>query len=274
MSNKEKSLSNTENYNKTFDYDNVYEHVSKYSKLIKEYIQFCKEGVYIQNSQYLIFIIQRGIESFFNIYSLLLLYTKNLDITFYHCQKAYYYYIEFIGQIGNDSNSFLQLNSKDATLFVYKKTICDINADFRKKVELNEKENQFIEIIKNCTTIYNKILYSILDSQTVTIEKKDQILDNAINSVNQVYSKLDFSFETLQEYDDKIKKILHFIDLIILKDEVDNMKLLSIIEAFIKKLSKNDIEIETINERIYNTHFDTVIKSYNTTKIISWFYNN
>ena len=96
MSNKEKTLSNIENYNKTFDYDNVYEYINKYSILIKEYVQYCKEGIFIQNSQYLVFIIERGIETIFNIYSLLLLYTKNLDITYYHCQKAYYYYIEFI----------------------------------------------------------------------------------------------------------------------------------------------------------------------------------
>ena len=116
------------------------EHITKYSILIKEYVQICKEGVYIQNSQYLVFIIERGIEAIFNIYTLLLLYTKNLDITFYHCQKAYYYYIEFIGQIGNDSNSFLQLNSKDATLFIYKKTICDINPEFRKNLNLQKKK--------------------------------------------------------------------------------------------------------------------------------------
>ncbi len=272
MSNKEKTLSNTENYNKTFDFENISEHITKYSMLIKEYVQICKEAVYIQNSQYLVFIVERGIEAIFNIYTLLLLYTKNLDITFYHCQKAYYYYIEFIGQIGNDSNSFLQLNSKDATLFIYKKTICDINPEFRKKFELTEKENQFIGIIKNCTTIYNKILYKILDGENVTIEKKDQILESTINSINNVYAKLEFSFKNLDTYDNKVKNILHFIDLIILKDDIDNIKLLLIIETFIKKISKNEITNEKINERIYNTNFDTVLKTYNTNKIVSWFF--
>ena len=103
MSNKEKTLSNTENYNKTFDFENISEHITKYSILIKEYVQICKEAVYIQNSQYLVFIVERGIEAIFNIYTLLLLYTKNLDITFYHCQKAYYYYIEFISQLDYDN---------------------------------------------------------------------------------------------------------------------------------------------------------------------------
>ena len=42
-------------------------------------------------------------------------------MTYYNCQKGYIYFIEFIGQISEDNHSFLQLNSKDASLFVYKK---------------------------------------------------------------------------------------------------------------------------------------------------------
>ena len=61
------------------------------------------------------------------------MYTKNLDLTVYHCKKAYLFYVEFIGQIGDDNNSYLQLNSKDATLFVYKKTIFEINNEYRKQ---------------------------------------------------------------------------------------------------------------------------------------------
>ena len=49
---------------------------------------------------------------------MLLLYTKNIDLTISHCNKALYYYIEFIGQIGDENHSYLQLNSKDATLFI------------------------------------------------------------------------------------------------------------------------------------------------------------
>ena len=47
-------------------------------------------------------------------------------------QKSFYYYIEFIGQIGDSNHQFLQLNSKDATLFVFKKTVFEINSDHRK----------------------------------------------------------------------------------------------------------------------------------------------
>ena len=61
-----------------------------------------------------------------HIFNTLLLYTKNLNLTVYHCKKAYLFYVEFITQIGDENHSFLQLNSKDAVIFLYKKTIFEI----------------------------------------------------------------------------------------------------------------------------------------------------
>ena len=46
---------------------------------------------------------------------------KNLSLTLYHCKKSFLYYVEFISQIGDEGNSYLQLNTKDAILFIYKK---------------------------------------------------------------------------------------------------------------------------------------------------------
>ena len=65
----------------------------------------------------------KGVESLTYIFNMLIMYTKNLSLTYYHCEKSLFYYIEFIGQIGDDNHSFLQLSSKDAILFIYKKTI-------------------------------------------------------------------------------------------------------------------------------------------------------
>ena len=73
---------------------------------------------------------------------MLYMYTKNLEITMHHCKKAYCYYVEFIGQIGDDNHSFLQLNSKDATLFVYKKTIFEINNNIANKPTLLLESNE------------------------------------------------------------------------------------------------------------------------------------
>ena len=269
---KEKSLHNTENYNKTFDFDDIQEYINKYSVLISEYINLVSESIFIQDPSYFKFIIERGIETLHHIYTLLIMYTKNLDLTYFHCQKAYYYYIEFIGQIGNDSHSFLQLNSKDATLFVYKKTICDINSDYRKKMEINEKESSFIETVKQSTLIYNKIFYITLEKEVLQNDNKKKI-ENIANGTSKIYSKLLYDCENTILCE-KVKKISYFIDLITLK-EIENTKLLGVIELFIKKINKYpNFSDKEISMNIYNSNFDTLITTHSPNKIINWLFTN
>ena len=92
---------------------------------------------------------------------MIFLYTKNIDLTLIHCKKALYYYIEFIGQIGDESHSYLQLNSKDAMLFIYKKTIFEINSEHRAHFELDENEKHFMERFTKVNTIANELLLYI-----------------------------------------------------------------------------------------------------------------
>ena len=119
MSNKH-ALFEIKNYNKQLQHasNTIFD---QYTNLINEYLLHAGDNIKITNNNYFIFIIKRGLSSLKHIFSILLLYTKNLELTVHHCKKAYLYYVEFIGQIGDTSHSYLQLNSKDATLFVYKK---------------------------------------------------------------------------------------------------------------------------------------------------------
>ena len=116
------SLQNVDNYKVDYD-SSITEIFAKYVGLINIYIQQCVESVFIKNIDYFKYIIYKGLETINHVFNILLLYTKNLSLTTHYTQQSIYYYIEFIGQIGDDNHSFLQLNSKDATLFVYKKSI-------------------------------------------------------------------------------------------------------------------------------------------------------
>ena len=116
------SLSNIENYKKEFNY-NINEIIKQYSELIIEYIQFSIENIKISNKSFLLFFLIRGLDTITNVFNFILFYTKNLELTYYHCQKSFYFYVEFVGQISEDDKMFLQLTSRDATTYVYKKTI-------------------------------------------------------------------------------------------------------------------------------------------------------
>ena len=85
-------------------------------------------------------------------------YTKNLELSFYHTQKAYYIYIEFIEQISDDNVTFLQLSSKDAILFVYKKTIFELNNECKKNnKELSLEEQNILGTVNLYINMYKKI---------------------------------------------------------------------------------------------------------------------
>ena len=125
-------LRNIENYDKTItnDEDEIY---LKYTIVIIQYLMLGIEKIKNQNSEYVKYILIKGIFTISYVFKMLLMYTCNLHLTYHHCQKSYSYYIEFIGQIGDDAVTYLQLNSKDAALFVYKKSIFDILDEIKKK---------------------------------------------------------------------------------------------------------------------------------------------
>ena len=88
----------------------------KYIHLISEFMTCAAQNIHFSNKQYYLFMFQRGLETIKHCFKLLFMYTKNVDLTIYHCKKAYCYYIEFIGQISENSHTYLQLNSKDRDL--------------------------------------------------------------------------------------------------------------------------------------------------------------
>lgn len=133
--------------------DNI---LNKYRLLVVDYIKFIVENLAIKNESYYKYIIIRGLETIHHVFTNVLYHSKNIDMAYYHGQKAYFFFVEFITQISNDSHSFLHLTTKDAILFVYKKTIYDLQPSFskgswdnndREKLDHIEKVGLFIKQI-------------------------------------------------------------------------------------------------------------------------------
>lgn len=130
--------------------------LTNYLKLLNAYHLLFKKNIVTKSSYYKEFIYTQGMKCLNHIYILLLHYTNNLPFTYYHCEKGIYYFTEFISQIENE-NSFLKLSSIDAIIFVYKKTIYNIN---KKMIDISNKENldKVNSIIKLIIKI-NKLTY-------------------------------------------------------------------------------------------------------------------
>ena len=127
--------------------------ISNYLKLLNTYHVLFNKNIVTKKIHYIDFIYKQGMKCLNHIFTILLHYTNNINFTYYHCEKGIYYFTEFISQIENE-NSFLKLSSIDAIIFVYKKTIYNINKKMASVVRKNnlEEVNEIIKFI----TIVNK----------------------------------------------------------------------------------------------------------------------
>ena len=252
------NIIDTDNYNQDFEFSETKIYVEKYIELIDEYMLYVVENMIIQDDVYLSFLIQRGVETITHCFKFLLMYTKNLELTIYQCKKALYYYIEFIGQISDVSlqHSYLQLNSKDATLFVYKKTIYDINNVFRKKFVQSNSDKQFLNSISNIIVLFNSTLFHLLQKERLKYSKKKSIINFSITRATSITNKL-FTKNNYFLTDNKMELCL-FVFRFFQTYDIDTIKYSNICEIFIKKISKysenemSDVKI-LLNEKLYNT---------------------
>ncbi len=145
-----------------------------YIRIIQSLLNHIHTNITITKKEYLKYILSYGIESITHIYKLLLFYTKNLSLTQHHCEKSVLFYVEFITQIGDDNHSFLQLTSKDAVMFLYKKTLFEIDDTYIKECTHSmihkEKIERFHLISKLIITMLRHSLYYYSDMDNLMLE--------------------------------------------------------------------------------------------------------
>ena len=171
----------------------ISEIVEKYVALIGEYYTFICENPNIIHKKQYPYLLARGLDTITHVFTIILFYTKNLEITYYHSQKSFYFYVEFIEQILDAQNAFLHLDSRDASIFVYKKTIYEINPDLRTDVE-NTPEiddqfkliNAYIQIYKQVPFDIIKEVYKLLSNKTLDMQTLINIYDIVTTSENVI----------------------------------------------------------------------------------------
>ena len=167
-------LNNTSNYYSFIEIDTPII-LQKYVSLIIDYIKLIfKNKIKTKDTSYFRFIIIRGLNTMTHVFQTIFYFTKNVELAYYYTEKSFYLYIEFVTQINNDENTFLQLNTRDAIMYVYKKTIFEINATFLKNIE-SVTSNDFckLDTIKHYIILYENIFIQLLNNS----ELKNHNLD-------------------------------------------------------------------------------------------------
>ena len=161
-------LSNQDNYRQTLEDPIILIQLS-YVKIIHYYIVHYFENMSNPN----IFI--QGFKSLTHIFLFLLMYTKYLELTIFHCQNSIFYYIEYISQITDkEDNMFFNLTLKDAIVYIYTKTIYDLNEECRQKHFLTPEDDIILKTTTEFTDIYGKISIMLATSQDFKDDNNDK----------------------------------------------------------------------------------------------------
>jgi len=269
-------LSNTNNYNNVIDSDQ-YNINNKYSLLVIDYLKNIVDNNIQKNKIIDKFIILRGLNTITHVYTLLIYYTKNVDLAYYHAQKSFYFYIEFIEQITSDKHTFLNLTSKDACMFVYKKSIFEINNELKKSVlhKLSAICSNKINMLNNHISIFKNIIHHNLNN---TNNNTNNNINGTLKNQEQYFSSMITSLEKINKLlitkvvFDNIDLLEYFIEVFKCNNSI---KYYEIIELFIKKINKIEnvseiktkLKIKIIDEQFYTKTNDDLVSPQ---KLVNW----
>lgn len=271
MDNNIQSIANIKNFKETFNLNTVPDAISKYYALISEFFLCAIENITIKNDKYYVFVLQRGLETLKHCFKMIYMYTKNLDLTMSYCKRAYCYYIEFIGQIGEDNHRYLQLTSKDAAFFVYKKTIFEIDNNYRKKFVLSDKDALYLDVLTNVIDIYHELIMCIISKKENFIESKDKVIQYTLKMTRKIINNVYIDHIMLKKTMEKLNIILFFIYSI--KGYFDDLNMYCIVcGLFIKKVQNKDVTIEHLYEKIFRRDIKKILDNYTPTRIINWLF--
>jgi hypothetical protein len=249
------SLTNSENYRKTIECG-LGEVTKKYGDLLIEYSSFISENIKVKNSCLSRFIIIRGLDTITNVFLNIFNATKNIDLTYFHCQKSFYFYVEFVGQISDDEKTFLQLTSRDAATYVYKKTIFEINSELKKQNELiNNEFTEKMDIIKVYINLYQTYLLKTI--------KSEKLNTNDMNSVIKIYDKLNnlHNKSTIVVLENITEKLFYKIE--------DPAKFYELSSLIVKKFVKNPEIFKNANKKLNSEDFHDKL-SESSEKFLAW----
>jgi len=149
-----------------------------YTTLLNYYVIYSIENIKSKN----INIFNKGFSLISNVFVTVLMYSRSLNTTIHHTQKAILYYIEYISQITDkDETMFFNLTLKDAIVYVYTKTIYDINENIRATFVMTKYENSLFKILHILIQNYNNIILFLtkidIFSKKEIADKKDVLLN-------------------------------------------------------------------------------------------------
>ena len=248
--------------------------VEKYFSLIEEFFQQIEKilvpigDISIHTCMYI------GLNSIYRVFEYVLIKTKNIEKAYYYCQKTYFYYTEYMEQI-HQTNLQHSLNQTDAVLFIYKKTIFELQED---------GENKTFDTITNIMTFEEEISKFNNKEYLIWLNKLSKLInvffywDNAYITYNE---RMGLCKSLLKKYMYDVEKLdiaVQYIELIQEKILVDFSCYFDLLNEIYNYYTNNKILIEEENKNefilfkfhIHKSIVQENIKNKNIKYLVKW----
>jgi len=131
--------------------------------IIYEYLDNMQNSEFFMKLENNIFLLSIGFRMMIHIFQLNYIHSKNINDVYFNCQKAYYYYLEYLEQMYS-TNMCQDLNHLDAMLFVYSKTLIkyeshSLNAPIELKMSNLLENDMFIKKMAKMTKLLNTLFW-------------------------------------------------------------------------------------------------------------------
>jgi len=232
--------------------------ITKYILLIKEFFDLVNQSETIKNLNQPSITIDIGINVMNRVFEYVIMKVGSINIAYYYSQKSYYYYLEYMEQI-NNTDILNNLNHIDAVLFIYKKTIFDINNDSD-----NNESTESVNSIQNIMSLNDELVNDFGKPLLQEFKKISTFIktvfhfDNTNISFEQHYQLCNFLNRYLQKLE-VIETVTFILEIFQTKLLISSEKYLEFVKDFLLKLemTKKPFAFKTTDERN-----DTILKKF------------
>jgi hypothetical protein len=236
------NLTNSNNYNSRIEANHI-SIITSYNKIILEYIQ----NITTNKKKFSENILIKGMDTISHTFKYILYYTKNMELTSYHAEKALFLYIEFIDQITDDQNMFVILSCKDACVYVYKKILTELNKSYYKQNETEITDDAFFTYLHDYIYLSNESIHFLIHNTT-----NEDINNDVVNQYLQLISICIFSKYQM--------KIITSISMYLINNKISVSKYLQFTGQFVKKIINYEhLVLDKIYKNISNLFMNTDI---------------
>ena len=172
----DKNIENIDNIFLT-DKDLLHKCFIKYVTLMNDFLNYSYNNLDYKNINTYKNNIFKGYQTLTHVFKYVILKTYNINFAYEITQKCFLYYIEFVSQIYDTNNQYINLSITDAIFFIYKKSIFK---DLDEDKNVNNDTTYFLPILNKLILIHNELL-------TYYIENLDKNNINFTEFTKQIY---------------------------------------------------------------------------------------